>query len=84
MTWLEGVKADDSATWLTSLINAIPATGERYNQVVRPAVVALAMHEGAVATRTLVAIARDNSVSKMRSDALFWLAQRAGNQTAQV
>jgi hypothetical protein len=39
--------------------------------VVKPAVVALAMHEGTSATRSLVAIARDHAVSKMRSNALF-------------
>lgn len=80
MVWLDGVKADDSVAWLTSLINAIPAAGERFDRVVRPALVALAMHEGPAATRSLVAIARDHSVARVRSDALFWLGQRAGNE----
>ncbi len=82
LVWLDGVKADDSAAWLTSLINTIPASGERFERVVKPAVMALAMHDGAPATRSLVAIARDHAVSKMRSDALFWLGQRAGDQAA--
>ena len=80
VVWLDGVKPDDSAAWLTSLINTIPGSGERYDRVVRPAVVALAMHEGTAATRSLVTIARDHTVSRMRSDALFWLGQRAGDQ----
>jgi hypothetical protein len=80
VVWFDGVKPDDSVAWLTSLINTIPASGERFERVVKPAVVALAMHEGTSATRSLVAIARDHAVSKMRSDALFWLAQRAGDQ----
>jgi hypothetical protein len=80
VVWFDGVKADDSVAWLTSLINTIPASGERFERVLKPAVVALAMHEGTSATRSLVAIARDHAVSKMRSDALFWLAQRAGDQ----
>jgi hypothetical protein len=80
VTWLDGVKADESAAWLNSLITAIPATGERYDRVARPAFVALAMHEGTVATRSLIGVARDHQVAKMRSDALFWLAQRAGDQ----
>jgi hypothetical protein len=80
VAWLDGVKADESAAWLNSLITATPSTGERYDRVARPALVALAMHEGAVATRSLVGIARDHTISKMRSDALFWLAQRAGDQ----
>jgi hypothetical protein len=80
VTWLEGVKADESAAWLNSLVGGTPSTGERYDRIARPALVALAMHEGAVATRSLIAIARDHAVSKMRSDALFWLGQRAGAQ----
>ena len=82
VVWLDGVKPDDSVAWLTSLINTVPASGERFERVVKPAIVALAMHDGAAATRSLVAIARDHAVSKMRSDALFWLGQRAGDQAA--
>jgi HEAT repeats len=82
VVWLDGVKPDDSVAWLASLINTIPAAGERFDRVVRPAVIALAMHEGAAATRSLVAIARDHQVARMRSDALFWLAQRAGTEAA--
>jgi hypothetical protein len=81
VVWLDGVKPDDSVAWLTSLVNTIPAAGERFDRVVKPAVLALAMHDGAAATRSLVAIARDHTVSKMRSDALFWLGQRAGTQS---
>ena len=80
VAWLDGVKADDSVAWLTSLINTIPASGERFDRVVKPAVMALAMHDGAAATQSLVAVARDHAVPKMRSDALFWLGQRAGDQ----
>ena len=82
VVWLDSVKPDESVAWLTSLVNTIPASGERFDRVVQPAVVALAMHDGAAATRSLVAIARDHAISKMRSDALFWLGQRAGNQAA--
>jgi len=80
VTWFEGVKADESAAWLNSLIGGTPSTGERYDRIAKPALVALAMHEGAVATRSLIAVARDHSITKMRSDALFWLGQRAGSQ----
>jgi hypothetical protein len=80
VTWLDGVKADESAAWLTSLVTSAPSTGERYDRVARGALIALAMHEGAVAARSLVAIARGHEIAKMRSDALFWLAQRAGDQ----
>ncbi len=39
VVWLDGVKPDDSVAWLTSLVNTIPAAGERFDRVVRPAVV---------------------------------------------
>jgi len=81
VVWLDGVGADDSATWLASLLNA-PATIEWSNQVARPALIALGVHDGDVATRALVTTARDHQNSKMRSDALFWLGQRAGNEAA--
>jgi hypothetical protein len=77
LVWLDGVKTEDSAAWLSSLVNASPA-GEPLDRVARPALVALAMHDGGAATRSLVAIARDHPVARMRSDALFWLGQRAG------
>jgi len=82
VTWFENVKADDSAAWLTSLIKSTGDSGERRNQVVLPALVALAVHEGAAATRSLVDLARNYPIAKIRSDALFWLAQRAGQQAA--
>jgi hypothetical protein len=80
VVWLEAVKTDDSAAWLTSLLNASPATIEWFNRVARPALVALGMHDGNVATKALIATARDHQNTKMRSDALFWLGQRAGNE----
>lgn len=82
VTWLEGVKADESAAWLASLITSTPSTGERYDRIAKQALIALAMHDGTVATRSLVGLARDHAIPKMRSDALFWLAQRAGDQAA--
>jgi hypothetical protein len=82
VTWLDGVKADESAAWLNSLITATPSTGERYDRVAKQALIALSMHEGTVASRSLIGVARDHPIAKMRSDALFWLAQRAGDQAA--
>jgi hypothetical protein len=82
VVWLDGVKPDDSVAWLTALVDTIPAIDERFDRVVRPAVAALGMHEGPGATRSLIAIARNHAVARMRSDALFWLAQRAGSDAA--
>jgi len=80
--WLENVKPDDSVAWLTATIKATGPADERLDRVVKPAVMAIAMHEGTAATRALIDFARDYQVAKVRSDALFWLAQRAGQQAA--
>jgi len=83
VTWLDNVKADDSATWLASLVSGANSDSrERANRVTKPALVALGMHEGTVASRSLVAIARSHPMSNTRNDALFWLSQRAGDQLA--
>ena len=83
VTWLENVKADDSAAWLASVINASNTDSrERGSRVTKPAVAALGMHEGAAASRLLVGIARNHPASSTRNDALFWLSQRAGDQLA--
>ena len=82
VTWLDNVKVDEGAAWLAGLINADTGSGERFNRMTKPAVVALGMHEGAAASRALVAIARTHPVSNARNDALFWLSQRAGDQFA--
>ncbi len=82
VTWLDGVKTDDSVAWLTSLITSAGVASERLDRVVKPALTALAMHDGTAATRSLVDLARDYQVAKIRSEALAWLAQRAGQQAA--
>jgi hypothetical protein len=80
VTWFDNVKSDDSAAWLTSVIKSAGLSSDRQNAVVKPALVALAMNEGNAAARSLIELARDYQVAKIRSDALFWLAQRAGQQ----
>ena len=82
VTWLDGVKADDSVAWLMSLIRMAAASDERLDRVVKPALTAIAMQEGTAATRSLVDLARDYQVAKIRSEALVWLAQRAGQLAA--
>jgi len=81
--WLENVKADDSAAWLASVVNATNSdVRERYNRVTKPALAALGMTEGQAASRALVGIARTHPATGARNDALFWLSQRAGDSLA--
>lgn len=68
LLWLNDVRPDESVSWLASL------TGNKQ------AVHAIAMHNTASALSTLIRTAREDRDTRRRSDALFWLAQRAGQQ----
>jgi HEAT repeats len=81
IVWLENVRPADSEAWLTSLARSdTSGNRDRENRVVRPAIGALALHPGQSAVTTLVAIARTDQRTGIRSQALFWLSQRAGEE----
>ena len=83
VVWLNDVKADESVSWLTSLIefSGTNASSTDYrNRVAKPALAALAIHNTRSALTTLVRISRESRDTRMRSDGLFWLAQRAGQE----
>jgi HEAT repeat protein len=66
--WLNGVKGEESVRWLEEMVE------------LRGAVAALGMHRGAGEVETLAGLARKHATSRVRGDALFWLAQRAGEK----
>jgi hypothetical protein len=66
IVWLDGVTPDESVAWLAT-------QGKQ-------GLAALALHETQTAVVTLIALARDAADSKVRSDALFWLGNRAGQE----
>jgi HEAT repeats len=74
VTTLSGIVADDSVAWLAALIRSggDPAT--------IPALSALALHPGDAAGKVLIALARNDQRTRIRSQALFWLSQRAGDE----
>jgi HEAT repeat protein len=74
--WLEGVDPRESARLLRTLIE----NGDR--SLAKKAVNALALHQGTV--DDLIDIARHNSSPKVRSSALFWVSQAAGDRAAAV
>ena len=80
MVWLDGVKPDDSVAWLTSLVNTIPPGGERFDQIVRPAIGGARDARGHRGDKVARRDRTGPPVRQMRSDALFWLGQRAGDQ----
>ena len=75
--WLIGVAPADSVALLASFLGA----GES-NKLADGALSALAMHREPAALERLLAAARDGSTTHVRGQALFWLAQRAGEKAA--
>jgi len=75
MHWLDGVTAPESIALLTSLVTGV-------DRVRGGALAALAMHRDDVAVPALLRLARQDTNSKVRGDALFWLGQSAGRKVA--
>jgi HEAT repeat protein len=74
--WLTNVSAQASIDWLTTF------TRGETRRVANNAVVAIALHGDGAAVDRLVAIAKDGRDRQSRSQALFWLSQRAGERAA--
>jgi HEAT repeat protein len=74
--WLTGVPATESVRALTTLARGI----ER--KVADGALAALSMHGAPAALTAVIDIARSGPTPHTRGQALFWLAQRAGSQSA--
>jgi HEAT repeat protein len=73
--WLDAVTPAESVALLRTFIGS--------NDRVRSgAMAALAMHPQDVAVPALVALARQDTSTKVRGDALFWLGQSAGRTVA--
>ncbi len=73
--WLDGVSPADSIALLASLVSGV-------DRVRSGALAAMAMHRDEVAVPALLSLARQSPESKVRGDALFWLAQTAGRKVA--
>ena len=77
--WFETVKAADSIALLESLI---AGDADRRDRIRGGALAALSLHAEPAATDTLIRLARNGTTPGLRGDALFWLAQRAGQKAA--
>jgi hypothetical protein len=75
--WLTGVRPADSIDWLAAL-----ATNEATRRLANEATMAMALHADPHATDRLIALARSGRTGGVRGTALFWIAQRAGDQAA--
>jgi hypothetical protein len=82
VVWLTDVRADDSVAWLSDLITSAGTDRERTSRVADPALTALSLQTAPAALTALIRFAKEGESTKLRGQALFWLAQRAGEQAA--
>jgi hypothetical protein len=79
MYWLDGVAPAESVTLLAGLVSR---DAEQRDRVTHGALAAISMHRDPSADSTLIHLAREDSSAKVRGDAIFWVAQRAGQKAA--
>jgi hypothetical protein len=84
VTWLTGITADESITWLASLVMSAGDTGERHDRVGRPALTAVALHNAPAADRTLEGFVAPARPDWMRSETAFWLGSTRGETGARL
>jgi hypothetical protein len=77
VTWITGIAAPQSVTLLSRFTTA--GTPRR---VADGALASLSMHADPLATTTLMGVAKSGGTSHLRGQALFWVAQRAGERAA--
>jgi hypothetical protein len=77
VAWITGVDAPQSVALLARFTAA-----ETARRVADGALAALSMHGDASATTMLLGVARNGGTSHLRGQALFWVAQRAGERAA--
>ena len=75
--WLTNVSPAASLDWLGTFTNS-----DAPQKVKSNAVVAVALHGDPAAVDRLIALAKDGRDRPTRSNALFWLSQRAGDRAA--
>lgn len=74
LVWFTDVKAFESVDWLASLVSAGPENRNGMDQIVRPALRAIAMHVDAGAPK-LLEIARGTKNAEVRKQAMSQLSQ---------
>jgi hypothetical protein len=75
--WLSGVRAPESVALLNTFAGAAAETDRK---LAESATAVIAMHADPAATDTMLRLARDHAIARIRGTALFWLAQRAGQK----
>jgi hypothetical protein len=84
LVWLDGVRPEDSITWLASLVTPRPDAGEVHDRVAKPAIAAIAMHNVDAADRTLESFVAPSRPEWLRAGTAFWLGSARGAAGAKV
>lgn len=79
LVWFDGVSAEASVTWLSTLVTQSEAT----RRISENALFAISQHAGAAASAAIVRFAQIGT-PQQRGRALFWLAQRAADEALPV
>jgi hypothetical protein len=74
LVWLDGVRPDDSVTWLSAFVRDASRASTR---LADRALTAVALHAAPSVVPVLVTTARTGVTPNLKGRALFWLAQRA-------
>jgi hypothetical protein len=83
--WLSGVNPAASVSLLKNLVQSVgkdTGEGATPRHLVSESLLAMMAHQAPEAVSALIDLARNDPQPKVRSDALFWLAQRAGLKAA--
>ena len=75
--WLTGITAKESLDYLVTF-----TAGTAARRLANSAIVAIALHADPDASDRSIALARNHQDTRVRSDALFWVAQCAGDRAA--
>ena len=75
--WIANVPAAASLDWLSTFTR-----GDAPPKAASGAIVAIALHGDSAAVDRLIALAKDGNDRQTRSNALFWISQRAGDRAA--
>ena len=78
VVWLDQVQPADSVALLASIADG----AARRDRTVNGALSAIALHAAPEAGSALVRLSRDHATPAIRGEAIFWLAQRAGEKAA--
>jgi HEAT repeat protein len=77
--WIEGVAPAESVALLASLVSR---DDQKRDRVTNGALAAISMHRDPSADAALIRLARQDASAKVRGEAIFWVAQRAGQKAA--